>query len=161
MSIAKAQVVKLAKRLFGNRAIVEERKNALDAAGREEATQRSKSRAARRAELEPIAKNEFKSRNLVIEAARNVVANPSSVLAVESLDKALVAYKVVEDAISERKRLFDEGRKVNTWSKRCQVSEYDATCGLPLSIHVADGDTWEEVLGKMNQIVSKKTASVS
>jgi len=108
MSIAKAQVVKLAKKLFGNRAIIEERKNALDAEGRRIAGEAAKNRRERIAELDPIVKTEFSARKRVIEAARIVVAGKSE-SAIEALDAALVSYQVAEDAIAERKRPNESG----------------------------------------------------
>ena len=88
-------------------------------------------------------------RQRVLDAARAVVASPKSDIAIEALDAALVSHTVAIDAIAERKRLDEEGRKNAHYGRRCNVSEYDARCGIPLSIHVADGDTWEEVLEKL------------
>lgn len=159
MSIAKARVVRLAKRMFGNRAIVEEHKNALDADGRLAEIEKGKQRRAKRAALEPIARTEFQIRQRVLTAARNVVANQTSVTSIEALDAALVSYKVVEEAVAERLRLFREGRNNTIRRRRCEVSEYDNAGGLPISIQVAVGDTWEEVLDRLNQLAGKKGGS--
>ncbi len=156
MSIAKAQVVKLAKQMFGKNAIVEENSRALDAEGRKVETEAIARRRERVAQLDPIIQTEISTRRLVIQAARRVVEN-CSVGAVKEMAAALASYKVIEDAIAEKKQLVVDGRKVSCCSRRCNVGEYSIVGGIPMSFQAAAGDTWEEVLVELKEKRAKKS----
>ncbi len=151
MTIAKARVVKLAKQLYGRNAIIEERTRALDAAGRAAAAERRTVIQARIKELEPIAKGEFAARQTLLAATQFVCDVDAGEPSLSQLKDALAAYRTIEAAIQERNDLSKETRSINTWAKRCNVSEFQ-NGPIPLSIHVCDGDTWDEVLTKLQAI---------
>lgn len=159
-SVAKTRVVKLASRLYGRNALVEERPKALDAAGRAAAVERGKVRRARIAELDPICKGEFAARLALLGAVQFVCDVDADDPSLPQLKDALAAYRKIEAAIAERHDLNEEGRKVDAWSRRCNVLKCETSGPLPFALHVCDGDTWEEALTALQAIADRRGVAV-
>lgn len=155
---AKAEVTKLAKKLYGKNAIIEERKYALNAEGRQAEMIRSQARRNRMQEIEPICKEEFLVRQRVLKAAQFVCDVDAGEPSLSELKTVMAEYRKIETAIEERRELIAEGRKVSTHSRKCNVSEYMQNAPLPMSMQICAADTWEECLVELKRVAKVHAA---
>lgn len=153
-----AMATALAKQVYGKNAYTEFREKALTEEQKVPVRARAIEVAARRKELETPLKVSSHSVLLTILPAAEFVCDvngdhPSIDQLRAALAKAMAHVAVVDEDLALKR----EQRTLNTHGKRCNVLEAQHLIpGFPVSIQLCDGDTWEEVVGKLQRKLEEK-----